>query len=93
MNKEIEIFEQKITIKNIDRANQKKQKPKIIWFTGISGSGKSTLANALDEKLTIDGKHSYILDGDSEDQAYVVTWILVIVQGMRTLGEQLKQQG
>ena len=65
MNKEIEIFEQKITIKNIDRANQKKQKPKIIWFTGISGSGKSTLANALDEKLTIDGKHCYILDGDN----------------------------
>jgi len=65
MNREIEIFEQKITIKNIDRANQKKQKPKIIWFTGISGSGKSTLANALDEKLTIDGKHCYILDGDN----------------------------
>jgi adenylylsulfate kinase len=65
MNKEIEIFEQKTTIKNIDRANQKKQKPKIIWFTGISGSGKSTLANALDEKLTIDGKHCYILDGDN----------------------------
>ena len=65
MNKEIEIFEQKITIKNIDRANQKKQKPKIIWFTGISGSGKSTLANALDEKLSIDGKHCYILDGDN----------------------------
>jgi len=65
MNKEIEIFEQKITIKNIDRANQKKQKPKIIWFTGISGSGKSTLANALDEKLTIGGKHCYILDGDN----------------------------
>jgi len=65
MNKEVEIFEQKITIKNIDRANQKKQKPKIIWFTGISGSGKSTLANALDEKLTIDGKHCYILDGDN----------------------------
>ena len=65
MNEEIEIFEQKITIRNIDRAKQKNQKPKVIWFTGISGSGKSTLANALDEKLTTDGKHCYILDGDN----------------------------
>ena len=65
MSKDIEVFEQKLTIKNIDRANQKKQKPKVIWFTGISGSGKSTLANALDERLTIDGKHCYILDGDN----------------------------
>jgi len=65
MSKDIEVFEQKLTIKNIDRANQKKQKPKVLWFTGISGSGKSTLANALDEQLTIDGKHCYILDGDN----------------------------
>ena len=65
MSKDIEVFEQKLTIKNIDRANQKKQKPKVLWFTGISGSGKSTLANALDEWLTIDGKHCYILDGDN----------------------------
>src|SRR4051812_29145299 len=27
------------------RANQKSQKPAVIWFTGLSGSGKSTLAN------------------------------------------------
>ena len=65
MSKDIEVLEQKLTIKNIDRANQKKQKPKVLWFTGISGSGKSTLANALDERLTIDGKHCYILDGDN----------------------------
>jgi adenylylsulfate kinase len=65
MSKDIEVFGQKSKIKNIDRANQKKQKPKVLWFTGISGSGKSTLANALDERLTIDGKHCYILDGDN----------------------------
>ena len=40
MSKDIEVFEQKLTIKNIYRANQKKQKPKVLWFTGISGSGK-----------------------------------------------------
>ena len=65
MSRKIEVFEQRLTIKNIDRANQKKQKPKVLWFTGISGSGKSTLANALDERLTIGGKHCYVLDGDN----------------------------
>jgi len=65
MSKDFEVFEQKLTIKNSDRAKQKKQNPKVLWFTGISGSGKSTLANAIDERLTIDGKHCYILDGDN----------------------------
>jgi len=65
LNKDIRIFEQESKIKHYERANQKKQKPKVIWFTGISGSGKSTLANALDEMLTICGKHCYILDGDN----------------------------
>ena len=29
------------------RAEQKGQKPLVIWFTGLSGAGKSTLINAL----------------------------------------------
>ena len=29
------------------RSQQKKQKPCVIWFTGLSGSGKSTLAKVL----------------------------------------------
>lgn len=48
-----------------DRAGLKKQKPCIIWFTGLSGSGKSTLANALEEKLFAMQKHTYLLDGDN----------------------------
>lgn len=47
------------------RAKQKKQKPCILWFTGLSGSGKSTLANALEVRLHELGLHTYLLDGDN----------------------------
>ncbi len=47
------------------RANQKNQKAKVIWLTGLSGSGKSTIANALEMKLFSLGKHAYVLDGDN----------------------------
>lgn len=48
-----------------DRAALKKQKPCILWFTGLSGSGKSTVANAVESMLYQKGKHSYLLDGDN----------------------------
>lgn len=52
-------------IQKIDRAHQKKQKPCLLWFTGLSGSGKSTLAGALEEKLFELDRHVYLLDGDN----------------------------
>lgn len=48
-----------------DRAAVKNQKPLCIWLTGLSGSGKSTLANALELRLTQQGRHTYLLDGDN----------------------------
>jgi len=48
-----------------DRANMKRQKPCIIWFTGLSGSGKSTIANALEEILFKNENFTYLLDGDN----------------------------
>ncbi|MBK6961727.1 MAG: adenylyl-sulfate kinase [Gammaproteobacteria bacterium] len=48
-----------------DRARQKRQKPCVIWFTGLSGAGKSTLANALERALFERGHHCYLLDGDN----------------------------
>lgn len=48
-----------------DRARQKRQRPCVIWFTGLSGAGKSTLANALEYALFERGHHSYLLDGDN----------------------------
>ncbi len=47
------------------RAKMKKQKPCIIWFTGLSGSGKSTLGNFLEKRLFELGYHTYLLDGDN----------------------------
>lgn len=47
------------------RAQMKGQEPQIVWFTGLSGSGKSTVANLIEKRLTAEGKHAYILDGDN----------------------------
>ena len=47
------------------RAQLKKQKPCLLWYTGLSGSGKSTVANAVDALLFDRGCHSYLLDGDN----------------------------
>ena len=47
------------------RAQMKGQKPRIVWFTGLSGSGKSSIANLLEKRLTAEGRHAYILDGDN----------------------------
>jgi len=47
------------------RAEQKSQRPLVIWFTGLSASGKSTIAGALEQILTQQGYHTYLLDGDN----------------------------
>ncbi|RLV61034.1 adenylyl-sulfate kinase [Parashewanella curva] len=47
------------------RASQKKQKPCVMWFTGLSGAGKSTVAGALESRLAEMGYHTYLLDGDN----------------------------
>lgn len=46
-------------------AEQKNQKAKLLWLTGLSGSGKSTIANLVEKKLHVMGKHSFLLDGDN----------------------------
>ena len=47
------------------RAQMKGQQPEIVWFTGLSGSGKSTIANLIEKRITAEGRHAYILDGDN----------------------------
>jgi adenylylsulfate kinase len=47
------------------RGSHKKQKPCLLWYTGLSGSGKSTVANAVDAMLFQHGCHTYLLDGDN----------------------------
>jgi adenylyl-sulfate kinase len=48
-----------------ERERLLKQKPKLIWFTGLSGSGKSTLAVQLESALYAQGFKTYLLDGDN----------------------------
>ncbi|CBL45487.1 Adenylylsulfate kinase [gamma proteobacterium HdN1] len=52
-------------VSHLQRAEQKQQKPCVLWFTGLSAAGKSTLANALEACLFAHGYHSYLLDGDN----------------------------
>jgi bifunctional enzyme CysN/CysC len=59
------IHRQAVSVDKTARAALKRQKPVVVWFTGLSGSGKSTIANALEQRLLARGRHSYLLDGDN----------------------------
>ncbi|MUJ29533.1 adenylyl-sulfate kinase [Aliivibrio fischeri] len=58
------VWHQHTVTKDI-RSDLKKQKPAVLWFTGLSGAGKSTIAGALESKLAELGYHTYLLDGDN----------------------------
>jgi len=47
------------------RAALNKQKPAILWFTGLSGAGKSTVASLVEQRLHARGHHTMVLDGDN----------------------------
>jgi bifunctional enzyme CysN/CysC len=49
---------------NVAHAALKRQKPCVVWFTGLPGSGKSTISNLLEQRLRALGRHTYLLDGD-----------------------------
>ena len=52
-------------ITRADHARLKNQSPCVLWFTGLSGSGKSTIANALEKRLNMMNRHTFLLDGDN----------------------------
>jgi bifunctional enzyme CysN/CysC len=56
---------QSLMVRKEDRSALKKQKPAILWFTGLSGAGKSTIANLVESKLHAAGCHTMLLDGDN----------------------------
>jgi len=56
---------QATTITRDDHAGLKNQKPRVLWFTGLSGSGKSTIANAVEQRLNLMNRHTFLLDGDN----------------------------
>lgn len=56
---------QRVNIDKSARARRKRQRPCVIWLTGISGAGKSTIGNLVEVKLHALGHHTYLLDGDN----------------------------
>jgi bifunctional enzyme CysN/CysC len=56
---------QDMVVGKSERAEQKHQRPCVLWFTGLSGSGKSTIANLVEKRLFDLGRHTYTLDGDN----------------------------
>ena len=65
LRRSINVHWQALELSKVVRAGMKHQQAGCLWFTGLSGSGKSTIANLLEKRLHIDGKHTYILDGDN----------------------------
>src|SRR5690606_17490719 len=59
------IIPHNFSITRKERSELKKQKPMLVWFTGLSGSGKSTIANVLEKELFSRNIHTYLLDGDN----------------------------
>jgi len=56
---------QALDVNKISRSEAKRQRPAVLWFTGLSGSGKSTIANLVERTLFAQGHHTYLLDGDN----------------------------
>ena len=56
---------QALDIDRAEHARLKNQTPRVLWFTGLSGSGKSTIANAVEKRLNMMNRHTFLLDGDN----------------------------
>jgi bifunctional enzyme CysN/CysC len=56
---------QALDVNKASRAARARQKPCILWFTGLSGAGKSTIANLVEKQLHAKGHMTYLLDGDN----------------------------
>jgi bifunctional enzyme CysN/CysC len=56
---------QATSVSRQDHAALKNQKPLVLWFTGLSGSGKSTIADAVEKRLNLMNRHTFLLDGDN----------------------------
>jgi bifunctional enzyme CysN/CysC len=56
---------QALLVGKVQRAELKRQRPVILWFTGLPGAGKSTIANIVEQRLCAAGHHTMLLDGDN----------------------------
>ena len=56
---------QALDVDKLVRSRLKRQRACVLWLTGLSGAGKSTIANRVEKRLTAQGRHTYLLDGDN----------------------------
>jgi bifunctional enzyme CysN/CysC len=56
---------QAVDVDKAAHARLKRQRPCVVWLTGLSGAGKSTIANLVEKRLHVLGRHTYLLDGDN----------------------------
>ncbi len=56
---------QAVEINKQAHANIKGQRPCVVFLTGLSGAGKTEIANLVEKKLFAEGRHTYLLEGDS----------------------------
>lgn len=59
------IHHEHLLIGKEQRGRLMRQRPTILWLTGLSGSGKSTIAKLVEHELFTRGHHTYLLDGDN----------------------------
>ncbi|MCW2240830.1 adenylyl-sulfate kinase [Azospirillum canadense] len=59
------VHRQELAVAAAERAAAKRQRPAVLWFTGLSGAGKSTIANRVERRLHALGHHTMMLDGDN----------------------------
>ena len=60
-----EIVWHKTSLSQNHRNKLLKQKPFVLWLTGLSASGKSTIANIVESKMYDMNYKTYLLDGDN----------------------------
>ena len=60
-----EVVWHKTSLNQNHRNKLLKQKPFVLWLTGLSASGKSTLANVVESKMYNLNYKTYLLDGDN----------------------------
>jgi bifunctional enzyme CysN/CysC len=65
LRRALNIHPQHLDVSRETHAQIKRQRPAVLWFTGLSGAGKSTIANLVEKKLVAKGRHTFLLDGDN----------------------------
>lgn len=59
------LHSQYLSVSKAARARLMRQRPAVLWFTGLSGAGKSTIANLVEMRLHAQDVHTVLLDGDN----------------------------